>query len=194
MSIQGEITRLSGNVNNTLAAIAEMGGTVPTGATSDDMAVAVRSIPTGGNPLDAYPIGSIYMSVNSTDPADLFGGGDWTQLKGRFLIGTGTPDKNTDGTSPGSYNHAGGKKGGAATVKIETKNFPWQTTVLSQYGSVNGIFGREQELGSNAWGFSAMSDVYKNTSGSVYADGTDYGVAMDNMPPYLAVYMWKRVR
>jgi hypothetical protein len=33
-----------------------------------------------------YPIGSIYMSVNATSPAILFGG-TWEALGGRFLIG-----------------------------------------------------------------------------------------------------------
>ena len=45
MSIQSEITRLSNNVSNTFAAIAEMGGTVPANATSDDMSDAVKTIP-----------------------------------------------------------------------------------------------------------------------------------------------------
>ena len=35
-----------------------------------------------------YPVGSIYMSVNSTSPATLFGG-TWEQMKDRFLVGAG---------------------------------------------------------------------------------------------------------
>ena len=38
-----------------------------------------------------YPVGSIYMSVNSANPATLFGG-TWAQITGRFLLGTGTCD------------------------------------------------------------------------------------------------------
>lgn len=44
MSIQSEITRISKNVNDTLAAIAQKGGTVPASATSDDMSEAVKTI------------------------------------------------------------------------------------------------------------------------------------------------------
>ena len=41
----------------------------------------------GGNLIDyIYPVGSIYMSVNSTNPQILFGG-TWSQLKDRFLLG-----------------------------------------------------------------------------------------------------------
>lgn len=35
-----------------------------------------------------YPVGSIYLSVNETSPATLFGG-TWEQLQDRFLIGAG---------------------------------------------------------------------------------------------------------
>lgn len=45
--------------------------------------------------LQTYPIGSIYMSVNSTDPGTLFGG-TWTRIQGRFLLAAG------DGYAAGS--------------------------------------------------------------------------------------------
>ena len=35
-----------------------------------------------------HPVGSIYLSVNATSPATLFGG-TWVQLKDRFLLGVG---------------------------------------------------------------------------------------------------------
>lgn len=42
------------------------------------------------NILDVvYPIGSIYMSVNSTNPSTLFGGA-WEKLENRFLLGAGS--------------------------------------------------------------------------------------------------------
>ena len=52
--------------------------------------------------LDAYPIGSIYMSVNSTSPADLFGG-TWEEIAGgRVLMGQNST-------------YAAGSTGGATT-------------------------------------------------------------------------------
>lgn len=39
--------------------------------------------------LNAYPVGSIYMSVNSTNPDELFGG-TWEQIQGRFLLEQGS--------------------------------------------------------------------------------------------------------
>lgn len=39
--------------------------------------------------LNAYPVGSIYMSVNSTNSGELFGG-TWEQIQGRFLLEQGS--------------------------------------------------------------------------------------------------------
>ena len=55
MSIESEINRISTNVSDTLAAIEEMGGEVPEGATSNDMAAAARSIPVGAKINDTTP-------------------------------------------------------------------------------------------------------------------------------------------
>lgn len=48
MSIQSEITRLSGNVTAALAAIAAKGVTVPSGSNSDDLADLIALIDGGG--------------------------------------------------------------------------------------------------------------------------------------------------
>lgn len=55
MSIENEINRISTNVSDTLAAIEEMGGEVPEGATSNDMASAARTIPVGAKIDDSAP-------------------------------------------------------------------------------------------------------------------------------------------
>ena len=51
---------------------------------------------------DIYPVGSIYMSVNATDPARLFGG-TWERIKERFLLGAG--DTHTAGSTGGEFEH-----------------------------------------------------------------------------------------
>lgn len=48
MSIQSEITRISGNISDSLAAVEDMGGTVPSGATSNNLAAAIRTIAGSG--------------------------------------------------------------------------------------------------------------------------------------------------
>ena len=49
MSIQSEITRISGNVSDALSAIADKGVTVPSGSNSDDLADLIALIPQGGS-------------------------------------------------------------------------------------------------------------------------------------------------
>ena len=44
-----------------------------------------------------YPIGCVYISTNSTNPSNLFGG-QWTQIDGRFLYCTNT-SKTTGGSN-----------------------------------------------------------------------------------------------
>lgn len=59
MSIQTEITRISGNVSDALDAIAAKGVTIPSGSNSDDMATLIGQISTGGN-VETNRVAEIY--------------------------------------------------------------------------------------------------------------------------------------
>src|SRR3990172_5489002 len=51
------------------------------------------------NPIAAWPIGSVFLSVVSTDPTVLLGGGVWAQIaSGRMLIGQNGADSDFDTT------------------------------------------------------------------------------------------------
>ena len=52
-----------------------------------------------------YPIGSIYMSVNNTDPGTLFAGTTWTRIQDTFLLAAGST-------------YTAGSTGGSATVTL----------------------------------------------------------------------------
>ena len=80
-----------------------------------------------------YPVGSIYMSVNSTNPKTLFGG-TWVQIKDRFLLAAGTTYK--AGATGGeaahtltasempSHNHAGYYPNAGAADHSAPGNYP----------------------------------------------------------------------
>ena len=51
---------------------------------------------------EVYPVGSIYMSVNATDPGTLFGG-VWQRIKERFLLASG--DTHGAGSTGGEFEH-----------------------------------------------------------------------------------------
>lgn len=121
-----------------------------------------------------YPVGSIYMSVNSTSPATLFGG-SWTQLKDRFLLGAGN-----------SYSN--GSTGGSATHILTTAEMPshrHRTTPNDGYWVWGGSARNDKPPASSTTSYwTRLHDIT-----SEYAGG---GSAHNNMPPYLAVYMWRR--
>lgn len=112
-----------------------------------------------------YPVGSIYISTVNTNPNTLFGVGTWEQLKDRFLLGAG----NT---------YTAGATGGEATHTLTVSEMPKHN------------HGKHVIPGD--------ADVYYYASGKSYGDryyDTDYvggGQAHNNMPPFLAVYVWKR--
>lgn len=114
-----------------------------------------------------YPVGSIYISVNSTNPASLFGG-TWEQIKDRFLLACGS-----------TYN--AGATGGEATHKLTIDEMPKHShkTWLGTTG------GAEETL--------STGDRTEHNWGATSAlEATGGGQPHNNMPPYLAVYMWKR--
>ena len=63
-----------------------------------------------------YPVGSIYMSVNSTSPASLFGG-TWTRIQDTFLLAAGST-------------YSAGNTGGNASYKLSETNLPQITGSL----------------------------------------------------------------
>ena len=146
-----------------------------------------------------YPVGSIYMSVNSTSPATLFGG-TWSQLQNRFLLGAGS-------------SYTAGNTGGAATVTLTTAQMPAHTHTFtgssattssdSHTHTVPNTKGDNSGSGNKceSWSSASASGRTVTTSSdshthTVTAKGTNANTGRDgshnNMPPYLVVYMWKR--
>lgn len=152
-----------------------------------------------GNGLSAilskiYPIGSIYMSTNSTSPAS-FLGGTWEQILGKFLLSS--DDVLTDGTitTAGSYHI--GDSGGEATHTLTVDEMPKHNHQFYQGVSSSGGTYTDNakhlwdESGSWGQGWDARSPLFTgDDQQGVQSSGGSQ--AHNNMPPYLAVYMWKR--
>lgn len=128
-----------------------------------------------------YPIGSIYMSVNNVNPSTIFGG-TWEQIEDKFLLASGTT-------------YAAGATGGEATVTLNVNQIPSHRHISDYYYP-----GGEQQWYSDT-GASIGGTGYKyiHLNGSIGFHGAQKhsnvggGQAHNNMPPYLAVYVWKRV-
>lgn len=131
-----------------------------------------------------YPVGSIYMSTDGTNPGTLFGG-TWTQIKDRFLIGAGgsySSTKTGGGTTSsgyGSHSHTANSAGGHG------HSFYW--------GSGSAWNGWLSTVESVGW-----RDHYNTSAGGVADVGghthstTSSGSSFSIMPPYYGVYIWRR--
>lgn len=131
-----------------------------------------------------YPIGSLYLSINSTHPADLFGG-EWEQIQDRFLLGA-------------SDTYSGGTTGGEATHTLTVDEIPSHSHVQQWYveGGTNAIRPMGEPSGGTGsgspkyWGPSSTT----STTNSIKTYVTGGSKPHNNMPPYLAVFIWKRIK
>lgn len=115
------------------------------------------------------PVGAIFLSVTEESPAASYGG-TWERIKDRFLLAAGDT-------------YTAGATGGAATHTLTTAEMP------NHYHSLGGEVVKWVNGYGNLAG--AVSGSYgQGISGTQYAGG---GGAHNNMPPYLVVYVWKRV-
>ena len=119
-----------------------------------------------------YPVGSIYMSTNSTSPATLFGG-TWERIQDMFLIGA------SNFYEPGSI-------GGEASHTLTTNEMPAHTHKASTNAGYYAFGGTSTNTGP------AQGNGYRTSFASIDTASAGSGQAHNNMPPYLAVYMWKR--
>jgi len=115
--------------------------------------------------LAAHPVGSIYQSTVATSPQTLFGG-TWERLKDRFLLAAG------DSYAAGAY-------GGEAAHTLTVEEMPAHKHDVTSLPS--------NETGTEWAGASGVSAL--RTQSTTIVGG---GAAHNNMPPYIAVYTWKR--
>lgn len=124
------------------------------------------------NILDViYPVGSIYISTNDINPKTIYGG-EWEQIKDKFLLACGDDYKL-------------GETGGEAEHILTVEEMPKHRhhlvgTSYSQSGNDHVI-----SVSSNQTINWDITDQESNYTGE--------DKAHNNMPPYLAVYIWKRV-
>jgi len=149
-----------------------------------------------------YPIGSIYISKNSTNPATLFGVGTWSLIKGKFIYGADPDDLSNfpvDDTGGGSK-------------QISTSNIPELTT--SSNGSSSASWSSRATQGtwdkqiSSSGNFSlsiSQGRAYNSASGGLDGGAQKFDLSLSNhshtvgnssptdyMQPYIVRYIWER--
>lgn len=130
-----------------------------------------------------YPIGSIYISVNSTDPGTLFGG-TWERIKDRFLLSAGDT-------------YAAGNTGGSAKATLPSHTHTFGSGGYQMWGAKigkgstepgNQISGDKKYYAAATGGSTSNYKWLENVDSKGVRD-----VSQANMPPYLAVYVWQRI-
>lgn len=130
----------------------------------------------GSNFLEiVYPIGSIYMNTTSINPFELFGIGEWIQIKDRFLLACGDTYKL-------------GEEGGEASHVLTEDEMP----VHHHHHTPSVLTASEDKLNGFTVG-QATNKVYTRIASLEESADTGGGQAHNNMPPYISVYVWKRV-
>ena len=115
-----------------------------------------------------YPIGSIYLSMTTTNPQTLFGVGTWERIKDRFLLGCGDSY-----TSIGIY-------GGEETHTLTVDELPPHSHTYDAFD-----YTVQQASGTITSGHAGYDVSSTSTVGG--------GQPHNNMPPYVTCYIWKRV-
>lgn len=117
-----------------------------------------------------YPVGSLYFNASvPTNPATLLGFGTWVALEDMFLLGaSSTYPLNTQG---GEVNH-----------------------VLTEAELPSHRHGAEQHVrwASSGGNIQSATNSYWKSNDNGYTGYTGGGLGHNNMPPYIAVHIWKR--
>lgn len=133
-----------------------------------------------------YPVGAVYMSLQSTSPASLFGG-TWTAITSGFLV------------SAGYSGITVGNTGGSATHNHNLGNHSAASILL---GTTGNIVADDDQVSLPVNGMDPYVSSYYITGTLTSGERTIYygtkliGRTENNtaqLPPYYSVYMWRRV-
>ena len=126
----------------------------------------------------AFPVGSVFISVVSTDPATLLGYGTWAAFAtGKMLVGIDAADTDFDTVE---------ETGGAKTHTLTESEMP-----AHSHNYAGGEYSGAYDYGTNM----SVNNLGTATDGRTHNYDTSTvgsGNAHNNMPPYIVTYMWKR--
>jgi microcystin-dependent protein len=152
-----------------------------------------------------YPVGSIYIAAVATNPGTLFGVGTWESFGSEKML---------RGISTGTA----GTTGGADSVTLAEANIPAHShdsgtltgSAASAGGHTHGYYDTQGNVvtgkaGNSGNAVTSVTDTYRTTitagahthtvsitGGTTGSYGQASPTAIDTVPAYITVYMWKR--
>ena len=127
-----------------------------------------------GDVSAAWPIGSVFTSVVSTNPATLLGFGTWSSIAaGRVLVGLDSGDASFDTAE---------ETGGSKTVQSSAQTF------TGTQGTTSANSGSAVKIGTSNANAAPTSHTHTLTPAGTNTPGPATSVVQ----PYFVVYFWKR--
>lgn len=121
---------------------------------------------TAVRPIDAWPIGSIFITASSSDPATLLGGGTWVRIQGKYLLAS-------------SSSYTAGQSYGSMTKTLSVANLPSHT-----HGFTTGSAGSHSHSASTG-----SAGNHSHTRGSMNITGATGAALQDYAYPSGAFYI-----
>lgn len=119
-----------------------------------------------------YRVGDYLHTENPTHPATSWPGTSWVQLQGRMLMGA-------------SDTYPVGSEGGEAQHTLTQGEMPSHTHVMNGW-----VIGTEDKGAATGLTVNAYPLTHNNSNQTTKATGGDQ--PHNNLPPYRAVYIWRR--
>ena len=129
-----------------------------------------------------YPVGSVYISINSISPSNIFGG-TWERFaQGRTLVGVNESDSNFNVVS---------KTGGESTVTLNTNQIPSHS---HQENSLVYIYDTSYAANASIVtnNSKGKQNIVDNILNKPYTSSSGGGKAHSNLQPYITTYIWVR--
>ena len=148
-----------------------------------------------------FPIGYVWVSMNSTNPATILGYGTWTQIKDEFLYCTSSSNT-TGGANSVSYTPSGSVSGSVGYHAITTSEMPshrhtFRYNRRDQCGI--GSYSHPTDTPGNQYtddglGWANMVNTGGNSSHNHSFSGSFSGsrATINTMPKYRTCYAWYR--
>lgn len=121
-----------------------------------------------------YDVGDILTTTNARNPTARWPGTEWTQITGRFLLGAGDiyPAESTGGE--------------------EKHTLTFDEMPSHQHGIAYHDESQRQDESRDTMTTQGYTDRWRPVTSSILNNGNSE--PHNNMPPYLAVYVWKRTK